>query len=95
MRAPVGVCLTALLASAPAAQSQVGVPLEVPPSPALERCAAEHREQPNPRRFCDCWVKHWLSLWDANDFTTWQKTGKATPHMEKMEKQAYADCDGK
>lgn len=91
MRALMGVCVAALLSSA--AQAQV-ISLDQMIAFTTQQCIAQSPGQPDAPRFCTCWVRHWVGLWDANDRVVWSQTGQATPHMQEMERQAASDCRG-
>jgi hypothetical protein len=62
---------------------------------AIAQCIKDRPGQADAPRFCNCWVNHWVGLWDSYDIAVWTKTGVATPHMAAMESVAAADCGGR
>ena len=91
MRARAGVWLVVALAVAVPAQAQEHARPDATPA-AENRCLDGHPGAEG-QRFCSCWIRRWVELWNDEDRSAWSKTGTATPHIEAMGKVAVNQCN--
>jgi len=86
-----GVCFAIFVSSV--AQTQPLFTIEQMMETAIIQCVSQRG--PGAQTFCNCWVRRWVGLWDANDRIVWTQTAQATPHMQQMEAVAASQCGGR